>query len=201
MSLADGKGTVGGGRLRDTGAGHAGVEVEERHLVVRPRPMVSVALAPPKGGRLSWAVQKLAEVGVDETVLIRAERSVRTWSEDRTGRGLARLRAVAREAAMQSRRPFLMEIRRSESLMNALAGAVVVGLWEGATEPLSACLPQDAGGIRLVVGPEGGFEEGEVDAMRRAGAALASLGPAILRTETAAVVGAALVLARYGRLG
>jgi 16S rRNA (uracil1498-N3)-methyltransferase len=52
-----------------------------------------------------------------------------------------------------------------------------------------------------VVGPEGGFSEREVETMRRAGAALASLGSGILRTETAAIVGAALVLARYGRLG
>jgi 16S rRNA (uracil1498-N3)-methyltransferase len=202
VSLADGAGTVGLGRLRETGAGLAGVEVEERHRVVRPRPMISVALAPPKGDRLSWAVQKLAEVGVDEAVLIRTERSVRAWSEERTERGLARLRAVAREAAMQSRRPFVMEIRPPATLEEAVhTGSIVVALWEGATDPLTACLSKDSGRIRLVVGPEGGFEEREVDAMRRAGAALASLGQAILRTETAAVVGAALVLARYGRLG
>jgi len=55
--------------------------------------------------------------------------------------------------------------------------------------------------VRLVVGPEGGFTEREVDQARRAGAAVASLGRGILRTETAALVGATLALARYGRLG
>ena len=95
-----------------------------------------------------------------------------------------------------------MEIRPPATLEESVqTGSIVVALWEGATDPLAACLPSDSGEIRLVVGPEGGFEEREVDAMRRAGAALASLGQAILRTETAAVVGAALVLARYGRLG
>jgi len=51
------------------------------------------------------------------------------------------------------------------------------------------------------VGPEGGWSTEEIRLAEDAGAVAASLGPAILRTETAAVVGAALVLARYGRLG
>jgi 16S rRNA (uracil1498-N3)-methyltransferase len=53
----------------------------------------------------------------------------------------------------------------------------------------------------LFVGPEGGFSQEEIDTAREAGLAEASLGSSILRTETAALVGAVLVLARYGRLG
>ena len=104
---------------------------------------------------------------------------------------------------MQSRRPFLMEVRPPVPLEEALktGGVPLVVLWEGGSETLSACLPEEAGGIRVVVGPEGGFSEREVETMRRGGTALASLGSGILRTETAAIVGAALVLARYGRLG
>ena len=52
----------------------------------------------------------------------------------------------------------------------------------------------------LVVGPEGGLAEGEVDALRSAGAIVAGLGPRILRTETAGPVGLALLQARYGDL-
>jgi 16S rRNA (uracil1498-N3)-methyltransferase len=171
--------------------------------VVRRAPLFSVALAPPTGERLAWAVQKLAEVGVDEALLIETERSVRTWRGERVDRAVARMGAVAREAAMQSRRPFLMEVRGGLTLDDVLrAGAApLVMLWEEATEPIVAALPGDASGVRLIVGPEGGFSSAEAERAREAGAALASLGPAILRTETAAVVGAALVLARYGRLG
>jgi 16S rRNA (uracil1498-N3)-methyltransferase len=203
VSLADGKGTVAEGRLMEEAAGGAAVEVGEVRRVVRRGPVVSIALSPPKGDRLSWAVQKLGELGVDETILIRTEHSVRAWEKDRAGRAVARLEAVAREAAMQSRRPFLMEVRPPVPLEEALStgGAPLVALWEGAPDPLAACLPEEAGGIRVVVGPEGGFSEQEVETMREAGAALASLGSGILRTETAAIVGAALVLARYGRLG
>jgi 16S rRNA (uracil1498-N3)-methyltransferase len=74
-------------------------------------------------------------------------------------------------------------------------------LWEKAGEPLSAVLPTEVGQVRLVVGPEGGLSDAEAEAAERAGGRLASLGESVLRTETAVVVGAALVLARYGRLG
>jgi 16S rRNA (uracil1498-N3)-methyltransferase len=55
--------------------------------------------------------------------------------------------------------------------------------------------------VVLLIGPEGGFSPSEVDLAGSIGASIASLGPPILRTETAAVVGATLALARYGRLG
>ena len=203
MSLADARGSVAEGLLEEVAGGMAAVAVAERRRVARRGPVVTVALAPPKGDRLAWAVQKLAELGVDEALLIRTEHSVRAWADDRAGPAVARLRAVAREAAMQSQQAFLMGVRPPVPLEEAVdAGPIpVVALWEGSTEPLSAGLPAETGGIRVVVGPEGGFSEREVEAMRKAGVMLASLGSNVLRTETAAIVGSALVLARYGRLG
>ena len=203
VSLADGAGAVATGRLTREDAGIAVVALDRVRRVVRRGPLLSVAFAPPKGDRLGWAVQKLAELGVDEAVLVRTDRSVRAWDEGRAARAVDRLQSVAREAAMQSRQPFLMEVRAAEDL----AGQVVSGpnttviLWEKAEERLSSVLPRDASAIGLIVGPEGGLTDAEVDGAAAAGAGVASLGPSILRTETAAVVGAALVLARDGRLG
>ena len=77
----------------------------------------------------------------------------------------------------------------------------MVVMLEAGAKPLGTVLPKNPVAIRLLVGPEGGFAEHEVDAARRSGATVASLGRGILRTETAAVVASALVLARYGRLG
>lgn len=103
---------------------------------------------------------------------------------------------------MQSRQPFVMAIEDGGRLEDALVGGgSVVMLWERAVERLGDLLPERADGITLLVGPEGGFSEVEAETARSAGAAVASLGPSILRTETAAVIGAALTLARYGRLG
>jgi 16S rRNA (uracil1498-N3)-methyltransferase len=203
VSVADGAGTVGRGRLDGEEDGLALIRVEEVHRVVRRPPIVSVALAPPKGDRLAWAVQKLAEVGADELVLMETGRSVRAWSADRADRAADRLRAVAREAAMQSRQPYVMEVGQSVPLSDALPprGAAGVLLWAGAKTGLAQALPDEATGVRLFVGPEGGFSQEEIDTAREAGLAEASLGSSILRAETAALVGAVLVLARYGRLG
>jgi len=204
LSLADGQGAVAEGGLTAEVAGRAAIDVAAVRRVERSSPALSMAVAPPKGERLAWAVQKLGELGVDELVLVRADHSVRAWKgEGAANRTVSRLRAVAREAAMQSRRPFVMEVREPVSLTDAIEarGADVVALWEGAPEPLLAGLPLETPAVRIVVGPEGGFSDREVQAMRGGGAVLASLGPGILRTETAAIVGAAVVLARYGRLG
>jgi 16S rRNA (uracil1498-N3)-methyltransferase len=203
VALADGRGGVGVGRLEGEREGRASVAVEESRRVIRRAPVVSVALAPPTGERLTWAVQKLAELGVDEVLCIETERSVRTWRGDRVDRAVTRLRSVAREAAMQSRQPFVMEVDGDRTLEDLLRPAppLVIMLWEEADLPLAHALPDEVPSVRVVVGPEGGFSAGEAGRARDAGAVTVSLGPGILRTETAAVVGAALVLSRYGRLG
>ncbi|HXF58055.1 MAG TPA: RsmE family RNA methyltransferase [Actinomycetota bacterium] len=203
LTLADGRGAVARGHLVGEEGGLAVVQVVAVSARARPRPPVAVALAPPKGERLTWAVQKLAELGVEEVLLVRARRSVREFPPERAGRLLERLRTVAREAAMQSRQAFVTEVREGGELDAALLAGqdLVVLLWEETSTPLREVLPPEPSGVRLVVGPEGGFGAGEVERAVAAGAVPASLGSAVLRTETAAVVGAALVLARYGRLG
>ena len=184
-------------------SGRAFVEVDHVEDVARPTPAITVALGPPKGDRLKWAVQKLAELGVDRTVLLHSERSVRGWQDDRSATVVGKLHTTAREAAMQSRQAFIMRIEnggRFEEWLASMRSPAVV-LWEEADDPLGRCFPPPANEIALVVGPEGGFSESEVAAARRGGAGVASLGSSILRTETAAVVGATLALAHYGRLG
>ncbi len=104
---------------------------------------------------------------------------------------------------MQSRQAFVMEVAAAASVEHCLAtgGSPVLMLAQGGARGIGALLSEEAGGVRLLVGPEGGWTEEEIEAARRAGAGLWSLGPGVLRTETAAVVGAALVLAHLGRLG
>jgi len=129
VTLSDDDGTVGEGVLKREEDGLAVVEVRRTRRIVRRGTLVSVALAPPKGDRLNWTVQKLAEIGVDELLLMRTERSVRTWEAEREERVLGRLREVAREAAMQSRRAVVLRVGGGGSLPEALrpppAGVVV----------------------------------------------------------------------------
>lgn len=179
--------------------------VLERTTEARPVPRLAVLVAPPKGQRLSWAVQKLTEVGADEIVLVEAARSARRWDPHRGGRASTRLDAVAREAAKQSRRRFLPAVSGPVPWVEAVVpeeGAPMVVLWERASAGLTGALPETPPPrLSLVIGPEGGIPEEDALAAEARGAVLAGLGPGILRTETAAVVAAAIALARYGRLG
>jgi 16S rRNA (uracil1498-N3)-methyltransferase len=210
VTLADGAGLFARGRASGERDGLALVEVLEVEEIAQPDPALTVAMAPPKGDRLSWVVQKLAELGVDRVDLLAdTERTIRTVEAPSGGVRTAlldRLETVAREARMQSRRPFGMEVSVTtfEAVMDAArAGSNALMLWEGAVIPLrhalSALTPAEE--IRLLVGPEGGFADVEIERARAADVPLVSLGPGILRTETAAVAAAVLALDVLGRLG
>jgi 16S rRNA (uracil1498-N3)-methyltransferase len=173
-----------------------GVELEPLADVIReprPSPPVTVAFAVVKGSRPEWAVQKLTEVGVDRIVPLVAARSVVRWSP---GSGhLDRLRRVAREAAMQSRRVWLPGVDDATpfAALAAEAGAVVAHPGGG---PPSLDRPV------VLVGPEGGWDEAELAAAGAAAVPRLDLGPHILRTETAAVVAGVLLCAlRAGTVG
>lgn len=200
VTVANNLGWMGRGVLDGESGGRAVVRVDEvsRHDPV-PRPRVNVALAPPKGDRLAWGIQKLAEIGVDAVRLVRTDRTVRFPGQA----GLARLGTVAREAAMQSRRPLIMPVEAGEDFPSTFAtGGVDVVLASDSPERLAAALPAEAPtAVNVFVGPEGGWTGRDLELARDRGARFASLGPGVLRTETAAIVGAALALSRYGRLG
>ncbi|MGH9068321.1 MAG: RsmE family RNA methyltransferase, partial [Acidimicrobiales bacterium] len=150
----------------------------------RPSPLVGVGFAPVKGERPEWVVQRLTEVGVDRILLLVAARSVVRWQADRVARHMERLRRVAREAAMQSRRLWLPEV-----LAPAPVGEVAAAL---------AHPGGDAPGLDrpvVLVGPEGGWDEAEL----AGGRPLVGLGPTVLRAETAALAaGLALCGLRSG---
>lgn len=155
--------------------------VDEIRTEPPPLPPITVAFTPVKGDRPEWAVQKLTELGVDGIVLVTASRSVVRWDGDRAGRHLERLRKVAREAAMQSRRVRLPTVEGPLPFAEVAARA-------------GACLAAPGGGpvtLRaplVLVGPEGGWSDEELAAP----VPRVALGPNVLRTETAAVAAGAL---------
>jgi 16S rRNA (uracil1498-N3)-methyltransferase len=200
ITVSDGRGTVVRARCTDASPSSLTADVISRTYVEQPTPTVVVYPALPKAGKLETIVQKLTELGVDEIRPWFAARSVVKWDAKKSSERTDRLRAVAREAAMQSRRAYLPLVEQPQKL-EELADLTVV-LDEEATDPLSSVLPAvGPQRVGIVVGPEGGLTRDEVDSLASAGAVAATLGPHVLRTETAAIVGPALVLARFGRLG
>lgn len=156
------------------------------------RPEITVALTPVKGARPEWAVQKLTELGIDRIWLLVAARSVVRWEGDRAAGHVARLEKVARQAAMQSRRTRLPELRTGVLVADALeaGGAAAAVAAPGGIAP-SLERPM------LLIGPEGGWSASELVAAP----ATVGLGPTVLRAETAAVAaGALLVALRSGLL-
>lgn len=179
-------------------------EVVERREEQRVPPYLTVLLAPPKGERLTWAIQKLTEIGTDEIVLLEATRSVRRFKGERGERISVRLDSIAREAAKQAGRAFLPQINGPVPWVEAVVPGddPMFVLWEDGKEGLQQMLPEERPRrITLVIGPEGGIPEEDARAAERNGAKLAWLGPILLRVETAALAAASIVLARYGRLG
>jgi 16S rRNA (uracil1498-N3)-methyltransferase len=204
FTTADGEGGVAVCRIVRADRLLVEAEVLERREVERERPWVSVLMAPPKGERLTWAVQKLTEVGTDEIVLLETTRSVRRFRGERADRISIRLDAVAREAAKQARRWFLPRISGPVPWVEAVVPGEhpMFVLWEAGSDGLLSLLPEERPDrVSLVIGPEGGIPEEDARAAERAGARLAWLGPVLLRTETAALAAASVVLAHYGRLG
>lgn len=153
------------------------------HHEPRPAYEIAVAFVPVKGDRPEWAVQKLTELGVDRIVpLLPTRRAIVKWSGERLDKQLDKWRRVAREAAMQSRRTRLPVVEEFASLSDVCA------------RPGAAVADPDGGELgessRLViVGPEGGFDPGEV----RNDIPRVSLGDTILRAETATLVAATLL--------
>jgi 16S rRNA (uracil1498-N3)-methyltransferase len=200
ITVSDGRGTVVRARCTEVSSTLLTAEVIARDHVEQLSPLLVVFPAVPKAGKLEPIVQKLTEIGVDEIRPWFSARSVVRWDAAKGASRTKRLRAVAREAAMQSRRAWLPSVSDPEPI-EQLPGLTLL-LHEEAAEGLSASLPSVAPQtIGVVVGPEGGLDSDELEHMTGKGARPVSLGRPILRTETAAVVGPALVLAHYGRLG
>ncbi len=183
----------------------ARLESVEQHP--QPSPRVVVVQALPKGERGDLSVELLTEVGVDVVVPWQASRSVAVWKGEKAQRGVEKWRTTAREAAKQSRRPYVPVVEPLASTADVVAllraasssGGTALVLHEAASLRMASLKPRTTADVVLVVGPEGGISDDELALFSEAGALTARLGPSVLRTSTAGTVAAAVVLASAGR--
>ena len=191
ISAADGRGGwrmcrfAPGGELRPDGP---------TEMIEPDTATLTVGFAPTKGEHPEWTVQKLTECGIDRMVVLRTERTVVRWDPDRAHRQMDRLREVARQAAMQSRRLRLPTVEGPAELREVTAGM------QGGPGALALAEPGGAppwARLRaILVGPEGGWSDTE----RAEGHSRVSLGTGIFRSETAAVASGVLLTALRGGL-
>ena len=163
-------------------------------------PRVVLVQCQPKGAKLDDIVRMTTEIGVAAIHVALSERCVARSEGPRADPKAERWRRIAREAARQSERSYVPEIMPPAPLDEVLARAPQTAFKAALVERSGAPLPRDiqASELWLAVGPEGGFSSADRAHLTRAGFLSAGLGSAILRTETAAVVGVALGLERFG---
>ncbi len=181
VSVCDGQGNWLTAKLTKSGELHP---MSELFTSAPRKHKLAVAFAPVKGEKPEVIVQKLTELGIDEIIpLAPTRRSVVKWDEGRAAKKEERLRKIAREAAMQSRRTWLPAIRSITSLEKVLAMPGVAIAEPGGSEI-------NADHRIVVIGPEGGFAPEELTKT----VPTVSLGESILRAETAAIVAGALMV-------
>lgn len=201
VTLFDGQGTVAQARLTEgrTRSGDVLVEVVSASAAPPLSPEVTVAFAVPKGDRLSTLLDGVTQAGASRLVPVACARSV--VDTDKLDRGerwqriLAEATKVAKRAWMPELAPGagLVECARIEAARGAAiavahtTGAVPIGEWTRSLEATRA--------RTVFIGPEGGFEDGELDELRALGAAVVSLGPCVMRVEMAAIAAAVLMRA------
>lgn len=163
-----------------------------------PEPELWLAFAPIKAGRIDWLVEKATELGASRLLPVLTERTIVERVK------LERLQTHAREAAEQCERLTLPEIEPPRSLDDLLrrwpAGRrLLLAAERSEAPPLPQVLQQGKPPLGLLVGPEGGFTEAELKRLAAHDDVQAvALGPRILRSETAALAGLAVLQALSG---
>jgi len=175
------------------------VEVELKRELAAHAEMpkkVTIACGLPKGDKLELITQKSTELGMYALVPFAAERSIVKWDAAKNDKKIARLQKIAKEAAEQSHRthiPVIHKVQTFAQLMETAESydAVIVAYEEEARRDAPTRFADllkklyDKDSILLIFGPEGGISENEIRHLKEAGALFTSLGPRILRTETA----------------
>ncbi len=205
INVSDGAGRVVQARIDGITAAEVRATILDTTYIERPATRVSVAQGVAKGGKVDWVVTKLVELGVDEIIVFHAGRSVPKWDEPRRAKLRERYSALAYAAAKQSRRAWLPEVLgpvEMSALLELCSGREVCLVADPDAElTLGRGLPSEQVPVlTLVVGPEGGLEPQEIGELVKKGAKPVRLGSQILRTETAGLVLASIVLFHIGRM-
>ncbi len=151
---------------------------------------VTLFFALAKGDKIDFVIQKATELGAHKIVLLKTERSVVKYDQKDVARKLERFNKIAKEASEQSHRlvvPEVIGVVDINNIPDELLCDINLLAYEKEAGNTKAISAKEGQSISVMIGPEGGFSEKEVDLFINKGFKLISLGKRILRTETAAV--------------
>jgi 16S rRNA (uracil1498-N3)-methyltransferase len=155
---------------------------------------VTLIMALIKKERFEWTIQKATELGVHRIVLLETSRCVVRLTTKEVEKKLQRYHTIAKEAAEQSHRltiPQILGPIKIKQLSDYRANINYL-LYEKTNPNNKLYLPQSSSSVSVVIGPEGGFSEDEVEQIEKFGFKQASLTHRILRSETAAIMACVL---------
>lgn len=203
LTLCDGKGTDFDGVLETVTDRQVTVRISaSRPSQAEPTLAVTLYQGLPKGDKMDWIIQKAVELGVTAVVPVATRRSVARL-EGKADKKQERWQRIAAEAAGQCGRGILPAVERPLSWSQALSrlsGEPALVFYEGGGRPLRELVTPSTRRLSVFVGPEGGFDPEEIDAIRRQGGGVATLGPRILRCETAPLAALTLLMHLSGNM-
>lgn len=183
---------------------------EEFNAQLESHLKIMLLQALPQKERMELIIQKTTELGVSSIVPLKSERSISLEQRDAGQKKSHKWSEIALKAAKQSRRATIPEILPccgfNEAIRMVSGSDFKILLWENEKtallkESIRRLKYSEACSVAIVVGPEGGFEDEEVEEAQKAGFLSVSLGQRILRTETAAIVMVGLIQYELGDMG
>ena len=159
-----------------------------------------------KGEKMDWIIQKCTELGVHTFVPLKLKNCTVRITDNDAPKKTARWQRIAGEACKQCGRSHIPEVTAPMTLEEAVQDAKSTCVLVMSEHEMSRSIKDALGeagknDISLFIGPEGGFDKSEISFLTEAGAVTATLGKRILRTETAAVAAAAIILYEHGDMG
>jgi 16S rRNA (uracil1498-N3)-methyltransferase len=205
LTLFDGRGGQYTATLADIGKRRASATINEHQALEVELPYsITLAQGLPEGTKMDWIIEKAVELGVAAVQPLAAQRSVVRLSGERAEKRHAHWQGVIVAASEQSGRNRLAQLSPVSDLkpwLGTPSTGTRILLSPRATQSLAGWAqsnaPQD---LTLLVGPEGGFTREEEDAALAAGAVALSMGPRVLRTETAALAAMAVLGGAWGHM-
>lgn len=204
LIVFDGSGGDYGARIEAIRRGAVVVAVQEHSAATRESPLsLTLAQGISRGERMDWVVQKATELGVTRIIPVLTERTVVKLDAQQAERKLVHWRGIAVAACEQSGRDRIPDIAAPVGLHDFLGG-MDTGVTRLLLSPTGRQgvneLQPLAGGLLVLIGPEGGLAGSEQHAAIQAGFVAVRMGPRVLRTETAAVAALTLLQQRFGDL-
>jgi 16S rRNA (uracil1498-N3)-methyltransferase len=209
IQLFDGTGLEYKAKIDTLSANKIEVTILEK---IEPRtesPMrIIIAQALLKESKMDHLVRQLTELGMTQFIPYIAERSIARPDTSRLIKRMERWKKIAKESLKQCRRSILPEIGPISSFKELLALGetcdIRILFWENSKTPIhiSKDTPQTPGNsIMLIMGPEGGFSDSEIEQARQSVFSLASLGPRILKADTAPIAACTIIQFLFGDMG